>query len=51
MYKAPETKVVEIYQQYSGDPYSTLVEPRLQEAIKQVTALFKAEELVKNRKR
>jgi prohibitin 2 len=51
MYKTPEGKVVEIYQQYAGDPYATLIEPRLQEAIKQVTALFKAEELVKNREK
>jgi regulator of protease activity HflC (stomatin/prohibitin superfamily) len=51
MYKTPEAKVVEIYQQYAGDPYAALIEPRLQEAIKQVTALFKAEELVKNREK
>jgi prohibitin 2 len=51
MYKTPEGKVVEIYQQYAGDPYTALIEPRLQEAIKQVTAMFKAEELVKNREK
>ena len=49
LYRIPEGKVVEIFQQYSGDPYLNLVEPRVQEAIKQVAAHYKAEELVKNR--
>ncbi len=51
MYKTPEAKVVEIYQQYAGEPYAALIEPRLQEAIKQVTAMYRAEELVKNREK
>lgn len=49
LYRIPETKVVELYQQFAGNPYNSLVDPRVQEAIKQVTADYKAEELVKNR--
>ncbi|MEZ5404765.1 MAG: prohibitin family protein [Verrucomicrobiia bacterium] len=51
LYRLPESKVVELYQQFAGDPYHTLVEPRLQEAIKQVTAQFRAEDVVKNREK
>lgn len=51
LYRIPENRVVELFQQYAGSPYRTLVEPRLQEAIKQVTAQYKAEELVKNREK
>ena len=51
LYRIPEDKVVELYQQFAGDPYNTLVDPRLQEAIKQVTAQFRAEDVVKNREK
>ncbi len=51
LYRIPESKVVELFQQFAGNPYSTLVEPRVQESLKQVTALYKAEELVKNREK
>jgi prohibitin 2 len=51
LYRFPETKVVELFQQYAGNPYTTLVEPRVQESLKQVTALYKAEELVRNREK
>jgi len=49
LYRIPEGKVVELFQQYAGSPYASLVEPRVQEAIKQVAAVYKAEELVKSR--
>jgi prohibitin 2 len=49
LYRIPEDRVVTLYQQYRGDPYRTLVEPRVQEVIKQVTSLSRAEELVKKR--
>lgn len=51
LYKIPEERVVELYQQYQGDPYISLVEPRIQDALKQVTARYRAEDLVKNRER
>ena len=51
MYRVPAKQVVNLFQQYKGEPYSTLIEPRVQEVIKQVTALSRAEDLVKNRER
>jgi prohibitin 2 len=49
MYRIPEAKVVEIYRGYQGEPLETLVVPRINEYIKQVTALHRAEEIVKAR--
>lgn len=49
LYRIPETSVVRIYQQYSGDPFDSLIAPRINEAIKEVTALRSAETIVKNR--
>ncbi len=49
LYRTPESSVVQIYQGYSGDPFDSLVEPRVQEAMKEVTALESAEQIVKNR--
>lgn len=51
LYRLPEQKVVELFQQYSGDPYQSLVEPRVQEAIKKEAAEYKAEAIVKDRKK
>lgn len=51
LYRVPEEKVVELFQQFQGDPYQTLVEPRIQEELKQTTAIYRAEELVKNREK
>ena len=49
LYRIPESSVVQIYQGYAGDPFDSLVAPRVQEAMKEVTALDTAEEIVKNR--
>ncbi|MGI8905883.1 MAG: prohibitin family protein [Candidatus Sumerlaeaceae bacterium] len=49
LYRIPEDKVVDLTTQYSGDPYDTLVEPRIQERLKQITATYRAEDLVKKR--
>ena len=51
MYRVPAQQVVKLFQQYKGEPYATLIEPRVQEVVKQVTALSRAEDLVKNRER
>jgi len=51
LYRIPDDRVVELFQQYRGDPYNSLVEPRMQEAIKQVTATYEAEALVQNREK
>ena len=49
LYRIPESAVVQIYQGYAGDPFDSLIEPRVQEAMKEVTAVDTAEEIVKNR--
>ncbi len=49
MYRVPADRVVRLYQEYQGDPYASLVSPRLQESIKQVTASYNAEEVVQKR--
>jgi prohibitin 2 len=49
LYSVPEKSVVEIYKQYAGDPFDSLIAPRVQEAIKEVTATQTAEGIVKNR--
>lgn len=51
LYRIPENRVVELYQQFSGDPYKALVEPRAQEILKQITATYRAEDVVKNREK
>ena len=49
MYRLNPAKVVTLYQDYKGDPYESLVSPRVQEALKQVTAKYTAEALVQKR--
>jgi prohibitin 2 len=49
LYKVPESSIVQIYQGYAGDPFDSLIAPRVQEAMKEVTALNTAEQIVKNR--
>src|SRR5580658_8225188 len=49
LYRVPEGSVVEIFKKFSGDPFDSLIAPRVQEAIKEVTALQTAEQIVKNR--
>lgn len=49
LYRIPEASIVEIYQGYAGDPFDNLIAPRVQEALKEVTAMQSAEQIVKNR--
>ncbi|MBC8008987.1 MAG: prohibitin family protein [Burkholderiales bacterium] len=49
LFRIPEASVVKIYQEFAGDPFDTLVAPRVQEALKEVTALQSAEQIVKQR--
>jgi len=49
LYRIPEMSVVPIYKQFAGDPFDSLVAPRVQEALKEVTALKTAEQIVKDR--
>ncbi len=49
LYRVPESSVVKIYQDFAGDPFDSLIAPRVQEALKEVTAMQTAEQIVKNR--
>jgi prohibitin 2 len=49
LYRVPEASVVSIFQQYAGDPFTSLIAPRVQEALKEVTALESAEGIAKKR--
>jgi len=49
LFRIPEGRVVELYQQYKGDPFPSLIEPRLQESLKQITAQYTADKIVKSR--
>jgi prohibitin 2 len=49
LYRIPEASVVKIYAEYSGDPFDSLIAPRVQEALKEVAALQSAEQIVKKR--
>ena len=49
LYRVPEASVVKIYQDFAGDPFDSLIAPRVQEALKEVTAMQSAELIVKKR--
>jgi prohibitin 2 len=49
MVRQPADRVLTLYQTYYGDAYLSLVEPRIQERIKQITATYPAQELVRKR--
>ncbi len=49
LFRIPESAVVKLFQDYYGDPFISLVAPRVQEALKEVAALQSAEQIVKNR--
>jgi prohibitin 2 len=51
LFRIPESSVVKLFQQYYGDPFDSLVAPRVQEALKEVAALQSAEQIVKNREK
>lgn len=49
--RPPEAKVIELYRNYFGQAFESLVQPRLEEGLKQFTAGFRAEDLVKSREK
>jgi prohibitin 2 len=49
LYRIPEGSVVQIYQEYKGDPFISLIRPRVDEAIKEVTKEHTAPEIVQER--
>lgn len=49
LYRVPQESVVSLYQNYLGELFSSLVAPRVHEALKEVTALRSAELIVQKR--
>ncbi|OFZ20814.1 MAG: hypothetical protein A2X94_04660 [Bdellovibrionales bacterium GWB1_55_8] len=49
LYRIPENAIVKMYQDFAGEPFDSLIVPRVSEAIKEVTALSSAETIVKRR--
>lgn len=49
LYRVPESSVVQIYQQYKGDPFLSLIQPRVDEALKEITKEHTAQEIVQER--
>ena len=49
LYRVPQASVVSIFREYAGDPFQTLIRPRVAEAIKELTALRTAEVIVQKR--
>ena len=49
LFRIPESSVVKLFQDYYGDPFESLIAPRVHEALKEVAALQSAEQIVKNR--
>ncbi len=49
LYRIPENRVVSLFREYEGDVFASLVQPRVAEAIKELTALRTAELIVQKR--
>ena len=49
LYRVPEHSAVRIFQDYAGEPFDSLIAPRVQEALKEVAATHSAEQIVKRR--
>ncbi len=49
LYRVPQESVVQIYREFSGDPFDSLIAPRVLEAVKEATAMLTAEQIVKKR--
>ncbi|MEI8347848.1 MAG: prohibitin family protein [Pseudomonadota bacterium] len=49
LFRIPENQVIKVFKDYAGDPFDSLIFPRVSEAIKEVTAMQSAEQIVKKR--
>lgn len=49
LYSIPQSSVVSLYRDYAGNPFETVIKPRVAEAIKEVTATRTAEFIVQKR--
>lgn len=47
LYNIPEGQVLTLYANYTGDPYTQLVDPQIQEAFRQVVSQYKADQATK----
>lgn len=48
LYSIPDDEVLTLYEKYSGDPYSKLVDPQVQEAFRQIVSQYKADEATRH---
>lgn len=49
LFRIPESSVVKLFQEYYGEPFASLIAPRVHEALKEATAAQSAEQVVKSR--
>jgi prohibitin 2 len=49
LYRIPESSIVRVLRDYAGAPFEKLILPRVQEAVKEVTAMKSAADIVKTR--
>jgi len=49
LYRIPDSSVVEILTRYAGDPFASLIVPRVQEALKEAAAALRAEDIARTR--
>jgi len=49
LHKIPEASVVRMFTNYAGDPFDSLIYPRVQEAVKEATVMLSAEQIAKAR--
>lgn len=49
LYRIPESSVVQIHQQFKGDPFLSLIQPRVDEAIKEIAKEHTAQQIVQDR--
>ena len=49
LYRVPDASVVVLFRDYAGDPFDTLIKPRIAESINEVTALRSAEVIAQKR--
>jgi len=49
LYRIPEASIISVLRDYAGTPFEKLILPRVQEAVKEVTAMKSAADIVKTR--
>lgn len=49
LYRVPQTSVVSVFRDYFGEPFESLIRPRIAEALNEITAQRTAEDIVQKR--